>query len=77
MDEGEKSGSGFLVTCGNGPKALESVKETLDEVTAAIELAVDARLSFADGSGADDGLHSFRLYRRDDSVGVVAGISDN
>jgi hypothetical protein len=66
----------LIVSRGNATASLQPVEEDLHEVTASVKSPVISAAATACGVGRDHGLHPARSDRSNDSVGVIAGISD-
>ena len=76
MDGSEEVGAGLLEACGDGPEALEPMKEAFDLTPKSVEgLVRPTAVELAGGVHGNDWLHSALFGRVDDVVGVVAGIS--
>jgi len=76
VDQREIVARGLVVAGRDGAKPLQVVKEDLDEIALAIELANEAMFDFSLGLRVDDGLHAARADGSDELVRVVTGVAD-
>jgi hypothetical protein len=77
VNNGEKISCGFLVTAGDRSKAFDVMKEALDIAAQAIKpFGLSPSVVFARRIHCNDGFHSARTNRVDDTIRVVASVGD-
>ncbi len=77
MKAGEEVAGGFFVACRDAAKLLDILKETLDQVAFGIEGVVALAFGFAIGLGRNDRFDLSAFEAGDETVGVVAFVSED
>ena len=77
MQEGIESIGEFVVSRGEAAELLETVEESLDEVSRLVAVPVDLARRIPVAAGWDDGLSAARLDHLDQGVTVVALVGDD
>ena len=76
MNAGEENLGELVVTRGDGPKMLELVEETLNEIAFAVEGEVARARGFSVGFGWDDWRDRSSVEDADEEVGVEGLVGD-
>ena len=76
VNAGEESLGEFVVASGDGPKVLEHVEETLNEIAFTVESEIAPTWGFSIGLGRDDWGDRPIAEGSDDGVGVEGLVSD-